>query len=221
MFTGFSPETSEFFWELQFNNERPWFLEHKEHFERVLNTPFKELAKDTFEIVNREYPLSGLEMHASRIYRDARRLHGRGPYKDDLWFSIKNRLNGYNGPSFFFSITPKDYCYGMGFYCGQTSEMELFRQSVDANPARFLRLAEEINEMPGFVIGGEKYKRPKSNYGSIIDEWYNRKFVSVIKTSDYDSLLYSADLPDVLAGAYIKMMPMYEYLNDFCTSVME
>lgn len=33
MFTGFTKQTSEFLWELAFNNERPWFLEHKEQFE--------------------------------------------------------------------------------------------------------------------------------------------------------------------------------------------
>ena len=29
MFQGFSKATSDFFWELAFNNEREWFLAHK------------------------------------------------------------------------------------------------------------------------------------------------------------------------------------------------
>ena len=46
-FDGFSPKTSEFLWELSFNNERTWFLAHKDEFERVLNAPFKALAEET------------------------------------------------------------------------------------------------------------------------------------------------------------------------------
>ena len=45
MFRGFSKETSEFLWELSFNNERPWFQAHKEQFELCLNEPFKALAQ--------------------------------------------------------------------------------------------------------------------------------------------------------------------------------
>jgi uncharacterized protein (DUF2461 family) len=37
MFQGFTERTSGFLWDLSFNNERPWFLEHKAEFETVLN----------------------------------------------------------------------------------------------------------------------------------------------------------------------------------------
>ena len=47
MFEGFTQETSEFLWELSFNNERPWFLAHREQFERCLNRPFRALAQES------------------------------------------------------------------------------------------------------------------------------------------------------------------------------
>ena len=50
MFEGFTQETSDFLWDLSFNNERPWFLAHKEQFERCLNQPFKALAQETWHI---------------------------------------------------------------------------------------------------------------------------------------------------------------------------
>ena len=90
MFRGFTKQTSKFMWDLTFNNERTWFKEHKQEFELLVMKPFKELARDTHEEMQRRYPEMGLQLHISRIYRDARRLHGRGPYKDHLWFSLKN-----------------------------------------------------------------------------------------------------------------------------------
>ncbi|MBQ5567911.1 MAG: DUF2461 family protein, partial [Oscillospiraceae bacterium] len=84
MFTGFSEKTGGFLWELSFNNERPWFLAHRQEFEDFVHTPFKALAKDTIDLMNARFPDFEGAAHLSRIYRDARRLFGRGPYKDQL-----------------------------------------------------------------------------------------------------------------------------------------
>ena len=78
MFEGFTTQTSDFLWELAFHNERPWFLEHKEQFEQVLNRPLKALAADTAALMEQRFPSRGFKLHVSRIYRDARRLFGRG-----------------------------------------------------------------------------------------------------------------------------------------------
>ena len=51
MFKGFSEKTGSFLWELAFNNERPWFLEHKQEFEELVNVPFKALAQETFKLM--------------------------------------------------------------------------------------------------------------------------------------------------------------------------
>ena len=78
-FRGFTPETSEYLWDLAFHNERPWFNEHKETFLRVLKEPFDALGRETLDILQSRYPEQPLQLHISRIYRDARRLFGRGP----------------------------------------------------------------------------------------------------------------------------------------------
>ena len=114
MFNGFTKQTSDFLWELSFNNERPWFLAHKDEFEKVLNQPFKALAADTYEIMKENYPDMGLKLHVARIYRDARRLFGRGPYKDHLWFSLKSGEIQGEGPMFWFEIGAADDSNGMG-----------------------------------------------------------------------------------------------------------
>ena len=102
MFEGFTTQTSDFLWELAFHNERPWFLAHKEQFEQLLNRPLKALAADTAALMEQRFPSRGFKLHVSRIYRDARRLFGRGPYKDHLWFSLKSNEILLEGPMFWF-----------------------------------------------------------------------------------------------------------------------
>lgn len=215
-FAGFTQETGDFFWDLVFNNERSWFQEHRERFEAVLNEPFKALAYETTVLVQKDFPAEMLECHAARIYRDARRLYGRGPYKDNLWFSIKNRTGETDGPSFFFEITPKSWCYGMGFYCPKAEQMENFRKSIDANPERFLRLARAVERMPEFELEGETYKRPKGYPEEPIGRWYNRKWISIVSNHDFGGELFSENLPVILASEFAKLMPMYGYLNKYC-----
>ena len=212
MFEGFTNETSEFLWELSFNNERPWFQAHKEQFERCLNEPFKALAAQTTVLMQKNYPARVWCSHCSRIYRDARRLFGRGPYKDNLWFVLGGDEGHYNdGPAFWFEISAASWEYGVGYFDATPAEMEIFRAMVDANPARFERLAEDASHRRGLHILGPEYKRPKGNYDKPIADWYNRRYLAAEWKHDFGGELLSPTLPETLARAYDKLMPLYEY----------
>ena len=89
MFQGFTPEAVEFLWGIKFNNNREWFLPRKEQFLALVDRPMRELGSELFDAIAAEYPKQSLKLHVCRIYRDARRLFGRGPYKDHLWFTIE------------------------------------------------------------------------------------------------------------------------------------
>ena len=214
MFTGFTEKTGGFFWELAFHNERPWFLEHKQEFEDCINVPFRELAKQTFSLMEQRFPELECRLHISRIYRDARRLFGRGPYKDHLWFSIKSGQVLLEGPMFWFEVGAADYSYGMGFYSATPQQMEAFRRSIDANPARFQSIAGQM-ERRGFIPDGEEYKRPKAVHDDeVIDRWYNRKRIGLERSFDLGGDAFSEQLPEILADAYAELMPMYEYFME-------
>ena len=220
MFSGFTKETSDLFWELCFNNERPWFMAHKQDFEELIYKPFKALAEETAEILTKKNPLFEPALHISRIYRDARRLYGRGPYKENLWFSIKstNALN--ENASFFFDLSPSSYAYGMGFYCMKSADMESFRKSVLANPNAFETLALQIDSSPKLIIEGEMYKKPKGDFGETINNWFNRKWVSVIFKDDFGGELFSPDLPKILADTYEFLLPMYTFLTEHSNNII-
>ena len=215
MFKGFTQQASDFFWELKFNNERPWFLAHKEEFEKLINQPFKALAAETHELMQQRFPDMDCRLHVSRIYRDARRLFGRGPYKDHLWFSLKSSEALLQGPMFWFEIGAADFSYGMGFYSATPEQMAQFRRNVDANPARFERLAKKIDKNPLFKITGEEYARPKGDHGPIINKWYNRKRLGIECSFDFDGSLLGEDLPRTLVDCYAELMPMYKYFLEF------
>ena len=222
MFQGFTQETSKFLWELSFHNERPWFLEHKEQFERCLNAPFKALAAETGARMQTRFPQREWRVHTSRIYRDARRLFGRGPYKDHLWFTVWADGTGRDdGPAFWFEIGAATFEYGVGFFESTPAEMEVFRRMVDANPARFERIAEELAHMRGLRILGPEYKRPKKLWEGPIANWYNRRWLAVEWVQDFGGELLSPELPETLVKAWARLMPLYEFFLDVWLTAAE
>lgn len=215
MFTGYTDQTVDVFWGIRFNNDRAWFAEHKQEFQDAVMTPTKALAGELYDWFQETYPDLHLNVHISRIYRDARRLFGRGPYKDHLWFSIKHGSILLEGPMFWFEIGAADYSYGMGFYSATPGQMEAFRRSLDANPARFERIVRKVERGGEFVLTGEEYKRPKGHADDSLGRWYNRRRIGLECSRDHDAALYSPELPGILTDAYAKLMPMYEYLLEF------
>ena len=106
MFQGFSQGTVDFLWGIRFHNERPWFEAHKEEYRTLVDQPLRELGGLTARAMEEEFPELGLELKVSRIYRDARRLHGRGPYKDHLWFTLGRPSEEGAQPCFYFELAP-------------------------------------------------------------------------------------------------------------------
>lgn len=216
MFEGFTPAAGEFLLALKFNNERPWFLAHKDEFETLVNQPFKALALATADEMARREPALGLNLHVARIYRDARRLHGGGPYKEHLWFSLKDWDGLLRGPMFWFEVGAADYSFGMGFYSCSAAQMAAFRQSIDANPARFTRLIRPLAALGGCEIDNDPYAKPKKDMGELLNPWYNGRRVGVVCSREFGGDLFSPELPRLLADEFQRLLPLYRYLMEVC-----
>ena len=181
---------------------------------------FQGFSKETGDLLQQRFPELAIRGHVSRIYRDARRLFGRGPYKDHLWFTLKTGGSRHTeGPVFWFELSAATFSYGLGYFDLSPAEADAFRHSVDVSPARFERLAADAMKMRGFHIIGEEYKRPKKDMGPVINPFYNRKRFGLEHIADFDPEMLESGLPQRLFRAYRRLMPMYEYFFE-CSSSM-
>lgn len=215
-FIGFTPEASRFLMELKFNNDRSWFKPRKEIFENTVYEPFKALARETTEELQKMYPDKEFDLHVSRIYRDARRLYGRGPYKDALWFTLKTWKGSMRGPAFWFEINPVEYNFGMGFYNASAEQTQAWLDSIEANPAAFERILDDLDQHPELEIAGPMYKRPKKDMGKRLNPWYNQRQVQVICTREFGGDLYKPEFPLILAEEFAALVPLYDYFMAHC-----
>ena len=212
MFSGFSDQTADFFWGLALNNNRAWFLEHKEEFEAVLNQPFRALAAETLALMQARFPAMDLQAHIARIYRDARRTYGRGPYKGELWFTLQPGQRHPLGPLFWFSIDGTSWSCGAGYWDCPPEQAAFFRAKVDAETARFEAIVRDLDARGEYHLWGDLYKRPKGERGPLLNPWYNRKHISCGYEHAYDALLYSPELPQALTETFAGLMPLYQFL---------
>lgn len=212
MASTFSPETIDFLWGLRLNNNRDWFGANRSVYEAQLLEPIRLLGSRVFEAVRGEFPGAGLNLHISRIYRDARRLFGRGPFKDHLWFSLEQPSEGAPRPGFYFTIAADHYGYGMGFYDAKAATMQAFREEIDRQPTRALALAEAFAAQDTFALCGPEYARPKGQPGGALDRWYNRRLISLEHEAPPDALLFSSELAGRIIDGFRFLMPYYQWL---------
>lgn len=213
MFTGFSDATIDFLWELRFHNERPWFLEHKQVFLDTLDRPMKALAADVTAALEQAYPDRKWYLHVARIYRDARRLHGRGPYKEHLWFTIERPHERFESvPALYFELAPNYYSYGCGYWDAGAATMAKLRARIDNDPKPLERLARRLNKSK-FVLSGEEFKRPKGDAGKLLNPWYNRKNIAIGYDDNPEGVLFTPQLKDNVLDGFRFLMPYYQYLD--------
>lgn len=213
MFQGFSDETIDFMWGIRFNNEKSWFEAHKEEYLTYFYRPMKALEEQVYQAISQAFPDQDLVGKVSRIYRDARRLRGRGPYKDRLWLSLERPSEDWTGePVFWFELEPEGYTYGMGYYAAPPVTMAKFRRRLDTAPKPFEKLARAFAKQDRFTLDGEYYKKPKGDRGKLLSDWYNAKSFSLVCARKHDDLLRSPALAEELVDAYTFLMPYYRYL---------
>lgn len=214
MFSGIPEQSIDFFYQLALNNQRPWFQEHKEEFLTLVDRPFKALARESARLLNARAPKYGFQPKVSRIYRDARRLFGRGPYKDHLWFSLQRGENSAAGPMLWFELGLQGTSHGLGFWGETPGQAALFRKAIDKEPARFQKLVQGIPQGDKCRLWGEEYKRPKGERGPLLNPWYNRKQHSVGYENLFGQALFSPQLPELLAESFAGLLELYDFFSE-------
>lgn len=218
-FEGFSPETVDFLWGIRLNNDRGWYQEHKEECRRTLTVPMNQLANLALETLEQARPGVPFTCHVSRIFRDARRLYGRGPFKDYLWFTVYDARRGEEdgGLSFWFEIGAEGWSYGLGCYDAPGGFMKRLRDRMTAYPAELLELDAKLAAQKEFSLSGDEYKKQYRDCPvPELARWYCKKNLSVAHRGGIGPELMGPQLADRLAEGYRFLLPFYDYFLPFC-----
>lgn len=212
MFTGFSAETIDFLWGIRFNNNREWFEAHKQIYLSTLYRPMVELADEIYEYLRDLRPDAGLIRKVTRIYRDTRRLHGRGPYKDGLWFCVEQPSEDWRDkPTFYFDLDPDCFSYGLGDMALPMSMAKL-RARMDKDPKPLEKLIRALEGQDEFVPSLPQYKKSKGTPPSdLLAPWYQARNFSLVHSAAPSEELFSRAVVDRVKRGYAFLLPYYDY----------
>ena len=213
MFEGFTPETVDFLWGIRLNNNREWFLQHKQQYVKTLYEPMKALGAELFQpFLDRP----GNLVKVSRIYRDAR-MHHPLPYKESLWICIRQDVQWWaENPCLFFEITPEGVSYGFCLWQPRVSAMENFRREISRKPEDFLNLIRITQKAVGIPISAQLYKRPKKTEDGRLKPYFAWKSnISCIRHEEFGPEMFGPELAQRVGDFFQQLIPMYEYFNQF------
>lgn len=92
-----------------------------------------------------------------------RPVHGRGPYKESLWFTVEQPAEQWTSrPAFWFELMPEGWSYGMGYWMPKPVTMAKLRARIDRDPRTMERLTRALGRQREFTLDAENYRRPKS-----------------------------------------------------------
>lgn len=146
-FNGIPAAALDFYERLEANNNREWWLEHKDEYDGAVRLPLTAL-------------LSGLEPHFGpgklfRPYRDMRFSAIAEPYKTAQGMFVST----FEGVGFYLQVSADGLLLGGGYHSTAPAQLSRFRAAIDASgsgKAVEAILAELL--AAGFTIDGQKLK---------------------------------------------------------------
>ena len=222
LFDGFKKEGIEFLKELENNNSKVWFENHRHIWEKNILAPNKAFIEDMGDTLQILVPtikaLPKVSGSLFKIYRDTRFSKDKTPMKDKIgllfWQGLGHRMQS---SSFYMHYTKENYFVASGIRGFKPPLLKTYRNYIKDEKNRIsLHTILEDLKLKGYDITQEKYKRiPKDFYG---DEsyLYMTKFDSLFAYKEYkiDEIFYSVELLDKLFKTYDDMKDLQQWVYE-------
>ncbi len=219
-FEGFTPETLTFFAALRFNNNRAFFEQNRELFERAVKWPLYALAQELAPAALAVDPAFDPRpaRSVSRIWRDVRFRRDKSPLREYMWIGFR-RAGEQRGEScgFYFDISAEGGNWGCGYYQMRPEAMANLRERLREEPAQVLKILREPSFASQFVLLGDDYQRqyrPPEGMDPQLGALYVKKNVYCEHHVEDPQELMDPGLRAKIAEGFRAMAPFYHLLRD-------
>ncbi len=223
-FQGFTRGTLDFYRDLEKNNRKSWFEDHKSVYLQEVLEPAQAFVIEAGERLRKID--SGILYDTRtngagsifRIYRDTRFSAEKTPYKTFLGISFWNGgCKKTENPGFYFHLEPQRLVLYWGLYMFPPESLAAFRQAVldEQKGAALVKATRTVSRHKGILIGGEHYKRvPRGidpNHPRA--DWLRFNTLYTEKDCGIPDALFSADLVDYCVEVWEKSLPLHKWMK--------
>ncbi len=203
---------------LKRHNDRGWFAEHREAYERDVRLPMVELVERLAQDIRPFAPdlIASPRGSLYRIYRDTRFSPNKLPFKTQVGAIFPHRdLPRHRGASLYLEIGPDGAMAVGGVYMPEPSDLHTLREHLSVNYGRFRALVES----PTFkrTVGplyGDSLKRVPRGYPPDHPAAEYLKLKQFIFGKDYPAAFaVSPAFYGTVVRQFERMAPVIDFLN--------
>lgn len=204
-FEGFPSESLTFYAELEDNNTREWWLDHKDVYERAIRGPMLALLDELSEEFG--------EGKAFRPNRDIRFSKDKSPYK--------TAQGGYastaEGTGYYLHLDAEGIAVGGGCHMATPPKTARLRSAIDATASgeELERIVEALRGA-GYTIEGERTQRVPRDFGADHPraELLKHKSLTAGKVLGAPEWLDTPEALDRIRAHWTELRPLVEWLNE-------
>jgi uncharacterized protein (TIGR02453 family) len=217
-FRGFPPETRKFLRQLARNNNREWFLAHKDVYVTKVKEPMIELVTALGGAIQSFAPemVADPGRNIYRIYRDTRFSPDKTPYKTLVSALFWPRgFQKHACASLYFHFGTSELLIAGGVYMPGPAELRMIRRHISDHWEEFRTIirGREFERLFG-SLGGDQLARPPRDFPAdhpAVDLLRYKQFLAW--RTDPPELVESPRLFGRLVTAFAAMMPFIRFLN--------
>ena len=218
--THFNNELFKFLVELQANNNREWFGEHKERYERHVKQPLLDFIED-FEpylhSISEHFVADARANGGSmfRIYRDVRFSKDKSPYKTQAAVHFRHEAGkSAHAPGFYLHLATDEVFAGVGIWRPDSAALARIRRQIVEHPQDWEHAVQAHGFAEEFELTGDSLKRPPKGFDPEhpnIEHLKRKDHVATLQCSEEE--VTTAGFIESFADACRKASPYAEFLT--------
>lgn len=217
MSTKFTNDVLEFFKNLEKNNNRDWFNEHKIEFKKI-ETDVKKTYASLFNMLKTHDDVDQFKMF--RIYRDVRFSKNKLPYKTHFGGTFHRKKPELRG-GYYLHIAPNNESFiATGFWEPNGNDLQRMRKEfeMDATEMRNIINDKSFKSVWGELVGDELKTAPRDfdKDHPDIDLIKKKQYIFVKKYTDKEVL--SDDFLEHVNASFKVIRPYFDYMSEVLTT---
>ncbi len=183
----FSTRLFTFLTDLAHNNDRDWFKEHQEDYERYVREPALDFINDFAEPLESISPYFVADSRKTggslfRIQRDTRFSKDKTPYKENTGMQFRHAMaKDVHAPGFYLHIQPGECFMGVGIWRPETKVAYAIRERIDQDSATWKQATRGKRFADVFTVTGDSLIRPPKGYSEdhpLIEDLKRKDFIA-------------------------------------------
>ncbi len=211
-------ETFDFLKKLVKNNDRDWFLDHKDLYEQARENVI-DFAAEILKPLAKIDPMVNADTDPKkcvmRIYRDIRFSKDKTPYKNNFGINFKTG-NGSAEMGYYLHIQPDASFAGGGYWMPQAEHLKAIRQEIDYNGDALKKIVDDASFI-GTFSEFDKQEQLKNNPKGYDADHPN---INLLKLKSYAAMhplsnkeLMEKDAAKQIVKLFAKICPLNNFLH--------